>query len=450
MLSSATTPSPSGFSEINLRESLREAALALVRPSKVLFMANTPANCTENDLIVLVSPFAKSLPVVRLDQTRGTALVEFGSEQEATRCLSYFLDTGVLLQGVPVVFAYSRAIAGKEKVEGSRVLLVHVSNLMYPVTVEMLHQIFSKYGMVERIVTFQKEVSVFQALVQMDSVEHAAKALTALDNENIYTGCNNLRVHFSNFHEVSVKFNNSRTRDYTNPDLPTGSDDVVLGLPIESQTSMRQAQVPSVDASVSSVVIVYRLGLGATVEGLFNLFSFYGHVCKIKFMHSKPDTALVQFLEPVFAALAMQFLEGAQLWGSEIHLDYAKMREITLPNEGLPDGTEIANFKFRAYSMRERRFGSNLPERVVKSACKPTAVLHIANLSLDVTESNVRDLLGDQWPIIGFKWLASEGSTRMALLLMKNVQVATACLMLAHNLPLKDRQLKISFSKAVF
>lgn len=44
----------------------------------------------------------------------------------------------------------------------NRILLVTIHHMLYPITVEVLHQVFSPHGYVEKIVTFQK--SAGQAL----------------------------------------------------------------------------------------------------------------------------------------------------------------------------------------------------------------------------------------------------------------------------------------------
>lgn len=38
----------------------------------------------------------------------------------------------------------------------NRILLVTIHQLVYPITVDVLHQVFSPHGLVEKIVTFQK------------------------------------------------------------------------------------------------------------------------------------------------------------------------------------------------------------------------------------------------------------------------------------------------------
>ena len=44
----------------------------------------------------------------------------------------------------------------------------------------------------------------------------------SLNGQNIYNGCCTLRIDFSKLQELNVKFNNDKSWDYTNPNLPTG------------------------------------------------------------------------------------------------------------------------------------------------------------------------------------------------------------------------------------
>ncbi|KAK2086800.1 Polypyrimidine tract-binding protein 1 [Saguinus oedipus] len=135
--------------------------------------------------------------------------------------------------------------AGMVMAGQSPVLRIIVENLFYPVTLDVLHQIFSKFGTVLKIITFTKN-NQFQALLQYAdpvSAQHAklvsgapgtvpALALArrasrclspqSLDGQNIYNACCTLRIDFSKLTSLNVKYNNDKSRDYTRPDLPSG------------------------------------------------------------------------------------------------------------------------------------------------------------------------------------------------------------------------------------
>ena len=442
----------------NLADVYNYISLPVLKPSKVLFLRNLPRTVTYADALSLVSHFSTSAePKIYLQPAKCQGFVEFATEAESSQCLRYYSLNPIMLKGCSIQISYSNrsnvaTIPPKIDIMPGRVLLVHVINLLYPVNIEMLHQIFSKFGIVERIITFQKDANVFQAFIQFDTIEHASRALSGLDNENIYTGCNSLRVQFSNFTEITVKYNNNRSRDYTNPDLPVSGDDVIE----EAFTPPRMIKSPTSAPEVSCVVIVYNLDpFKFTVEGVFNLLSFYGHVTKVKFLHSKPDAALVQFADVAFATLSIQLLEGAHVFGQQLHVDYAKMAEILLPTDAAVLLEDHVDIKYRFFTMKERRYGSNLTERVIKNACKPTSVLHAANISPDLSEEVVQAALAPYGKVHVFKWLDNIGdkpivksTTRMALMQFESAQLATEVLVLAHNLFVRDRQIKLSFSKS--
>ncbi|KAI6242681.1 hypothetical protein M3Y99_00173600 [Aphelenchoides fujianensis] len=101
------------------------------------------------------------------------------------------------------------------------VLRVIVDNLIYAVTLDILHSIFSRYGKILRIITFAKN-HTFQALVQFSEANAAQNAKGALDGQNIFNGCCTLRIDYSKLATLSVRYNNDKSRDYTNPLLPSG------------------------------------------------------------------------------------------------------------------------------------------------------------------------------------------------------------------------------------
>merc|ERR1719321_275460 len=168
-----------------------------------------------------------------------------------------------------------------------------------------------------------------------------------------------------------------------------------------------------------TVVICYHLTPDRlSVDQLFNIFSFYGLVSRIKIMQNKPDCCLIQYTESLFASLALQNLQGAQLYGQSLHLDFSKMREITI-HPSSSDG------RTKAFTANDQRYQHNVHSRVMRNACKPTPVLHIANISLDATERDLRAVFGPHGRIAAFRWVdrdpnLSNPPARMALMQMEN------------------------------
>lgn len=50
----------------------------------------------------------------------------------------------------------------------------------------------------------------------------------SLDGQNIYNSCCTLRIEFSKLTSLNVKYNNDKSRDYTNPTLPNGDASAAL------------------------------------------------------------------------------------------------------------------------------------------------------------------------------------------------------------------------------
>jgi len=103
------------------------------------------------------------------------------------------------------------------------VLRASILNMIYPVTLDVLQQIFSKFGQVLKIITFTKNEK-FQVLIQMRDANSAQNARVSLNNQNIYNGCCTLQIDFSKLTTLEVRFNNDKSRDYTNLLLPTGQE----------------------------------------------------------------------------------------------------------------------------------------------------------------------------------------------------------------------------------
>ena len=110
------------------------------------------------------------------------------------------------------------------------VLRVVVENIVFPVSLDTFYQIFSRFGKVTKIVTFTKNVS-FQALIQFENSFNATSAKNSLDGQQMFSSGNIFRIDFSKLSNLNVKYNNEKSRDFTNPLLPP------VGLPTASSSS---------------------------------------------------------------------------------------------------------------------------------------------------------------------------------------------------------------------
>ncbi|GFS25662.1 polypyrimidine tract-binding protein 2 [Elysia marginata] len=213
-------------------------------PSRVVHIRSLPIEAGETDIVQLGMPFGKMTNVLVLKQ-KNQAFLEFADEACAVQMVNCFqTTTPPSVRGKPVFVQFSNhkelkmdashafqnanaqaALQAVTQVMGSEeqstILRIIVDNAHFPVTLEILHQLFYKYGKVLKIITFTKN-NTFQALIQMSDAIAAAAAKTSLDGQNIYNGCNTLKIDYSKLTNLNVKYNNDKSRDFTRPDLPTG------------------------------------------------------------------------------------------------------------------------------------------------------------------------------------------------------------------------------------
>ena len=242
-------------------------------PSRVIHIRNIPNDVTEAEIIHLGIPFGRVTNVLVL-KGKNQAFLEMDEEASASAMVNYFTNCVAQLRERSVYVQFSnhkelktdqthsnasasaqaalqaaQALTGDSakatNLNGSAaltsaqvnaqpggasgsggggantVLRVIVEHMVYPVTLDVIYQIFSRVGKVLKIVTFTKN-NTFQALIQYPDVITAQAAKLSLDGQNIYNACCMLRIEYSKLSNLNVKYNNDKSRDYTNPTLPTG------------------------------------------------------------------------------------------------------------------------------------------------------------------------------------------------------------------------------------
>lgn len=526
-----------------------------VSSSRVLLLRNLSSSVTETDVEGLVRPFTKNhKPKIYLQASAGRAFVEFADEESAKNALNYFRVHPVQLRGVGVNVTLSKresVITINENANNIndpfKILLASVTNLLYLVDIDLIHFLFSKYGTVEKIVTFSKSSSMFQALIQFKYPHQAKNALVALHNRNIYDGCNTLQIQPSRLTDLIVKSNSSRSFDYTvaganshdvngaggssgnfakynggmgpgvlpTPNTmpnnynygvghtPSGASYMgggmmgggrggmpAGGLYANANNNMisfidklpkeiRDMNIETCNKNQTPVVICYHLPQDITVQKLFNLFSLYGTVIRIKILRDKPDTALVQYSDPFYASLAYNFLQNARVMGNELQIAFSINHEVKLPasssnhsnsssswNNRYPalnaniancdvnhnDEQESVDTKTKTFQVKDQRYGQGDDiEKYVKGASRPTGTLFVANVPENATEAEIRKIFsvyGNVHKVV-FKPPRENVKTQMVVVAMNNEAQALNALMNLHNTPLHSRYIKVAFSKTV-
>nr|XP_035946829.1 polypyrimidine tract-binding protein 3 isoform X6 [Halichoerus grypus] len=516
-------------------------------PSRVLHLRKIPSDVTEAEVISLGLPFGKVTNLLML-KGKSQAFLEMASEEAAVTMVNYYTPVTPHLRSQPVFIQYSNhrelktdnlpnqaqdnpkhahnffsslwtylpegqraqaalqavsavpsgslALPGAPTNEGtilpgqSPVLRIIIENLFYPVTLEVLHQIFSKFGTVLKIITFTKN-NQFQALLQYADPVNAHYAKMALDGQNIYNACCTLRIDFSKLTSLNVKYNNDKSRDFTRLDLPTGDGQPSLEPPMAAAfgapgiisspyagaagfapaIGFHQAtglSVPAVPGAlgpltITSSAVTGRMaipGAGAlpgnsvllvtnlnpdliTPHGLFILFGVYGDVHRVKIMFNKKENALVQMADASQAQLAMNHLSGQRLYGKVLRATLSKHQAVQLPREGQEDQGLTKDFS-NSPLHRFKKPGSKNFQNIFP----PSATLHLSNIPPSVTVDDLKNLFTEAGcSVKAFKFFQKD--RKMALIQLGSVEEAIQALIELHNHDLgENHHLRVSFSKS--
>ncbi|KAH7439350.1 hypothetical protein KP509_04G057500 [Ceratopteris richardii] len=312
-------------------------------PSRVLHFRNLPWECGEEELIELCKPFGKVVNTkCCVGANRNQAFVEFSDQNQAISMVAYYASSSepAQIRGKTVYIQYSnRQEIVNNKSTGdvaSNVLLVTIEGVEAgDVSIDVLHLVFSAFGFVHKIATFEK-ASGFQALVQFSDPDTASQARTALDGRSIpryllaeHVGLCHLRISFSAHTDLNVRFQSHRSRDYTNPQLPVAPSAMDGGqFTIGPDGKKREPESNVLLASIEN------MQYAVTIEVLQTIFSSFGTVLKIAMFEKNAGLqALIQYADIATAVTAKEALEGHCIYEGgycKLHLSYSRHTDLNV------------------------------------------------------------------------------------------------------------------------
>ncbi|XP_064624883.1 polypyrimidine tract-binding protein 2-like isoform X38 [Lineus longissimus] len=476
-------------------------------PSKVLHIRNVHADATEHDLLALSIHHGKPTNFVLLKK-KAQALLEMEDVISARKFRDHYNRNPVSMYGKQLHIQFSNhtelktedsqqnevvrallEICGEvmEKEENRKcVLRVIIENVLYPVTVNTLHTIFKKFGHVQKVITFTKN-NTLQALIQMSNPISVVAAKRALHQQHIYPDSCLLRIDYSKLTSLNVKYNNDKSRDFTNNSLPIGEGITDRGYApfakgmgmlngrghqaqslLQSPAGLASLQAAQAAAAFpqmgmptmgapglphmqhpcpqSPVLLVTNLNeQRVTPDALFTLFGVYGDVQRVKIIYSKKDSALIQFADIAQAHMALSHLNNVQLYGKQVKVTPSKYSVVQMPKEGSQDaGAALTKEYINSPLHRFKKPNSKNHQNIYP----PSATLHLSNIPPLITEDQLKDAFtrtGGE--VVNFKFFAKD--RKMALIQMGDVEQAVHALIAMHNYKLSDsNHLRVSFSKS--
>lgn len=126
---------------------------------------------------------------------------------------------------------------------------------------------------------------------------------------------------------------------------------------------------------------------------LYNLFSFYGDVERIKVLRNKNNCALVEFTTATFAAIARDHLDNMMVRGVNMAATFSRFDRVRLPHEiGLPRDENTKDFSGTEYAKFKRYWNEDFKKNNMRKIIKPTATIHISGLTGGQSPNDIKRL----------------------------------------------------------
>jgi hypothetical protein len=168
------------FVSVASRPEAKKVKTHKTQPSKVVHIRNIPPQLTEVEVIQFGLIFGNIVNVLNL-RSKCQAFLEFEKCEEAQSMVNYFVNNPITAAGRQIFAQYSnyknlitdpnntnnqvakaaldltRELHKAAQTGGTQtVLRAMIQNMLYPVTLDVIYQLFSKYGHVLKIITFTK------------------------------------------------------------------------------------------------------------------------------------------------------------------------------------------------------------------------------------------------------------------------------------------------------
>jgi len=198
-------------------------------PSKVIHFRNVTQDIEQADVMSVCTPFGP-VDKVLLMRTKNQCLLSFKDIAASIHFMNYYTDTNSvpMAKGRKLYCRFSRhqelTSSGNAPGSTSRIVLATLQTSFRPedygisISADIVWQIFSPYGTVEKIVMLTKDQGL-QALVQYSDSSGSAQAFQFLHNKVVYVQTEpavdvTIYLQYSHLNDLTVRAQSAKSRDY--------------------------------------------------------------------------------------------------------------------------------------------------------------------------------------------------------------------------------------------
>jgi hypothetical protein len=251
------------------------------------------------------------------------ALVEFDSRNTAQKFLQdvsptkFGLYAKIQFLPIPTIESSGAAAASPHV---SRVICLQILRLQISLGIYDIYDECSNFGTVEKIICFEKQGKF--ALVQMHSKKEAALTLANLSNSSRYLPNFQFKIQYSRNQDIIIQFNNAKSFDFTHPGAlaqfdqlrHTTSSESAFFTPEHSDNILDifdlWRPVLTEHPSTQTIKVMGFDDPKTICDSLYNLFSQYGTVIKVKTSTKQPKIAIVQMASQFYARLVTTHMQN--------------------------------------------------------------------------------------------------------------------------------------------
>lgn len=314
---------------------------------RIVHLDNLPPDCTLAHLYPFLVPFHEfDQPFMFGNQ----ALIQFSNPQKAQAFVQHYQNK-LVISGHPIDISFSPLTQlvftgdSSSRQTPSRVICIQVTKLRVCLGIQDIYDECSLFGIVEKIICFEKTGKF--ALVKMNKVEQATLALINLTNSARHQPSFNFRIQYSKNQDIVIKFNNSKSFDFTTTDshqqFARLREEMVGERPFftvdecEGIDPLFDFWRPVYfDPFFLPVLSVANFDdKFVTCDFLKNLFSQYGVVEHVKISNARRRFALIKFSNSFYARLALTFMENLPIDGKKLIIDFQIHPDLTPQSDQL-------------------------------------------------------------------------------------------------------------------